>query len=140
MKNIKEIEEYLKRWPMWIAIVMLFIPGILYQIQEKSVNLSNFEGSLIIIFLILSLYYSLLFIVGGFFIFVAGKKNIFNKIAEEDFFLISIYSIIFYSFSNFFSELSGGSVWYFYWGILIIFLIKGRKNWRKILKKERLNL
>jgi uncharacterized integral membrane protein len=140
MKNIKEIEEYLKRWPMWIAIVMLFIPGILYQIQEKSVNISNFGGSLIIIFLILSLYYSLPFIVGCFFIFVAGEKNIFNKISEQEFFLISIYSIIVYSFSSFFSELFNCSIWYFYMGILITFLIRGRKNFERILKKGELNL
>ena len=120
-KKLKIIEEYLKKWPTWVAIIFLFIPGILYQLHKEGIEyLINFQGSLIIIFLTISLYYSIPFIILGFFLLVLIEDDINNKINEGGFLLISIFGAMAYSIIIYISK---GNFWQIYWKLFAIIFI-----------------
>jgi len=63
MLKPKDFEEYLKRWPTGLGLILIFLPGVLYQLEYRSVNIANYSGSLVIIFLFLSLYYSMPYLI-----------------------------------------------------------------------------
>lgn len=136
--KIKDLEDYLTKWPRWIAILMIFIPGILYQIQYKSVDIANFNGMLIIILLMLSLYYSIPFIVLAFFMFVWGEKVIPNQFGDEDFFIIMINTLLVYASLNFLTIKTNTNIWIIYLIFVIFLFIIGIKKWIKLFKQMRL--
>jgi hypothetical protein len=63
-----------------ITILFLFLPGILYQVNFLGSDISQYNGLSIILFLAISFYYSLPFIVAGIFIRMTeeGKRG-FDK-------------------------------------------------------------
>lgn len=96
LPKIDELWKYLEKWHLWIGIVFLFIPGVLYQIQIKGTEyFSLFSGSLVIVFLILSLYYSIPYIVMGLFLFMIAEPG--KDVGEENFFSFSILGILSYA-------------------------------------------
>ena len=123
MISYKEIKKFVEDWHIWIGFIFLFIPGILYQINFQEISLSNFSGSLILVFLSLSLYYSLPFLIAGFFLHMTylipqSKKE---KMKKDDFLLITFYSIAYY-FVIQFAKKSLDLPFFSFWEIYLIFL------------------
>jgi hypothetical protein len=122
MKKIDEIEKYLKKWPTWIGIVFLFVPGILYQLNNKGVDISSFQGLLVVVFLSLSLYYSIPYIILGFLSFsLTDLKR--KKLEESDFLVISLLSLGSYAILNYMNNLTGFSLSSLWWGFLAILFV-----------------
>ncbi|MCK9595936.1 hypothetical protein M0R19_02005 [Candidatus Pacearchaeota archaeon] len=95
MGIMKEVENSLKRWPIWLGIIFLFIPGLIFKIQ-RGLNISNYGGSLIIILLMISLYYSFPFILLGFFYTVAARKKEPSKFNQTELLFITTFGILGY--------------------------------------------
>lgn len=131
----REVEKYLRRWEIWVSFIFLFIPGILYQLQNKSVNLSNFQGILIVIFLALAIYYSIpfLFLGFGWNMYLKYPNGKFNG---GDFFIISFFSMISYSGIYWvFTEVNRGfSFWICYLIFAFFVFILGINSWVKLFK------
>lgn len=123
MLKPEELEKYLEKWPTWIAILFLFIPGALYQIYNIRVDPSLYSGLSIIIFLILSLYYSLPYIVIGFLYFSViepGKEGL----DERNFLAVSLISVLSYALISFIYNIQGGFPFYYLsWIFIILFFI-----------------
>ncbi len=130
-------------WPTWVSIIFLFLPGILYQIQVQNGGveyLANFSGLLIIIFLSLSLYYAIPFIVSGALIYSLSTDS--KKKENNVSFTISVFSILVYWVTWFFSLLNKIDFWTVYLVFLLMLflgiMIKGIFNYTENrLKRKR---
>ena len=138
MGDLAHIEMYLKKWPAWIGIIFLFLPGILYQLQNKGVELSNFGGLLIIVFLSLSLYYSIpYFILGTLSFYVVEGRKDNEPLDELGFFNISLVSLGIYVIISYLSKNNGvaiSSIWWFvfiFLFIAVLFIDSHEKKKRK---------
>ncbi len=142
IKPFEEVEKYLKKWPTWLGIVLLFLPGILYQLEIRGdiTYLNNFQGILIVVFLALSLYYSLPFILIGILGYMALEmpRNPWN---EAGFFNTSVLAI--FSYWVFFLFVRAGNLdltllqmFYSYMGIIIFLFILGMIRMRKEIRKK----
>ena len=98
MWTFDEAKKYLEEWPIWIGLIFLFIPGILHQIEYKSVNVVTFQGSLIIIFLFLSLYYSTPYLIFGSLFCILFNPPEPRYPTKFDFLQVSLTATIFYWF------------------------------------------
>jgi len=98
---IKELEKALKKWPKWFGIIFLPVSGVLYQVQNKqpTINIADFSGSLIIIFLMLAFYYSIPFVIAGYLLYLDTIPTR-KKLDEIDLFIISVLSVTIYAIIN----------------------------------------
>jgi hypothetical protein len=99
LPSLKELDQIIKRWPLWIGTILIFVPGILYQIQIENITLLNYSGLLVIILLMTSLAYSIPFIILGGAIYILlmlleNDKKI--KWRDSDLLGISFISLISY--------------------------------------------
>ncbi|MBI2042869.1 hypothetical protein HYT25_00585 [Candidatus Pacearchaeota archaeon] len=135
----KEFEEFVKRWPIWLSVLLLFIPGLMFKLQ-RGFPISEYGGSLIIILLMISLYYSLPFLFLGFaYRFIWNSKEEYNA---EDLLYITSVGVIGYMITNkVWIELSykGYNIDFWYiWLFLVAFgiIIVGVKSWIKTQRKK----
>ena len=123
MGIIKDIEKALENWPIWLSIIFLFVPGLMFKIQ-RSFPVLEFRGSLIIILLMISLYYSLPFLLLGLI-----SRFIWNceaKFTKEDLLYITSTGVFTYMIVNFLSNNRLSPIKIEFWamfGILIFLTI-----------------
>ena len=98
----KDIEEFMKKWPVWISILLFFVPGTLFLVEHGDLELQTFSGTLIIIFIILSSYYSLPFILLGLIYWIGLRDKIRGPVKTHEHFLVIMISAIgMYAFIDF---------------------------------------
>lgn len=92
-----------------LSILLMFIPGVMYQVKYLGANISDYNGFSIILFLIVSLYYSLFFILGCTFIFMTlpNREDFENKFG---FLMVSCWSIMVFFFASI-TNLSAQTFW-----------------------------
>jgi hypothetical protein len=134
MISFKDIKGILGIWNIWVSILFLLIPGITYQLQITKIDLSYFSGTLVIVFLIISIYYAIPFIISGFFANMAYSQ-FKNRLNQEDLFIISFMSIGTYFATKLVADLLNTNFWGVYSLYLIILFAIGYKNWIKLFSK-----
>lgn len=95
----EEIMKILVQWRIWISLFLIIAPGMLYQIDYKSVNIADYNGLAVIPFFIISLYYCLPYLFLAFILttgLVIASKRKKKKFKESDLLLIGVYTSFFY--------------------------------------------
>ena len=146
--TFEEIRKFLlEDWPVWLSLIFLFLSGLMFGIQRKGLILSEFGGSLVIILLMISLYYSIPFFLLGFFTWMSTYKFPKRKFKSEDLLFITSISVISYQIINFLYSRSLSKVdiifisnrldnfWVLYFGLLFIYFLVGIKNWIRLFRK-----
>jgi hypothetical protein len=135
--NSKDIHDLLKNWPKWFFTLLFLIPGILYQLKYQKIDILTYSGSLVIIFFLLSIYYTIPFLILGFVFSLnvlneGGLKERFNL---EDWALISMTSIGSYFVVSLLTKSQSFTIVYF--GMLILGIIFNFNGLKKMIRASK---
>lgn len=127
MITFEDFKKFVGEGETIIGIVFLLLTGVLYQIQIQKIVLSDYGGTLVIVFLMLALYYSIPFILLG--AIGAGALEKLNKEkAPSKFYDMTTLSVVIYWGIKMWSEYKLLNFWdtyfnFLYWFIGIIVII-----------------
>jgi hypothetical protein len=95
MIKYDEALKFLNKWPIWVSFILLIVPGVMYNLDWKNIIISQYPGSLLIVFLISSIYYSIPFFILGFLLalIIGGNRIEWENLLFE----ASILSILAYA-------------------------------------------
>ena len=116
----EKIDAVLGKWVIWVSILLLFLPGVLYQINILGADASAYNGLSVIIFLAVSFYFSIPFSMIGMVVHLVGEDK--SDVKKNPLLGMGLYSVAIYFMTDLISTLSGVFFWHMFLGISVGFI------------------